>query len=203
MLFASVGVHARNAAIQAPDQQAVQISHVESVKLVVGGNEMGDIDAYRTAGVNSFHARLYTEELAHDGGMTAAKFVQVFTPAIQAYIAKGITAFEIHNEPNLTIEGVQRLLAQPATVCCVVSPDRARAAGAVRPYDPAGLSRPFARRSKRPAHRLRSRLFSRMPGCHRRRRFPMRPHLLAEPRRDGRHQRRVALPQGIPRKVPR
>ena len=37
--------------------------------------------------------------------MSATKFVQVFTPAIQAYIANGITAFEIHNEPNLTIEG--------------------------------------------------------------------------------------------------
>ena len=105
MSFASVGVHARNAATQTADKQAVQAAHVEGVKLLVGGNEMGDIDAYRTAGVNSFHARLYTAEPAHGTGMTAAKFVQVFTPAIQAYIAKGITAFEIHNEPNLTIEG--------------------------------------------------------------------------------------------------
>jgi murein DD-endopeptidase MepM/ murein hydrolase activator NlpD len=105
MSFVSVGVHARNAAIQAPDQQAVQISHVESVKLLVGGNDLSDIDAYRAAGANTFLGRLYTAEPAQGGGMTAAKFVQVFVPAIQAYVAKGITTFEIHNEPNLTIEG--------------------------------------------------------------------------------------------------
>ena len=61
MSFASVGVHARNAAIQTADQQAVQVSHVESVKLLVGGNDLSDIDAYRAAGANTFFARLYTE----------------------------------------------------------------------------------------------------------------------------------------------
>ena len=75
MSFASVGVHARYAALQAADKQAVQTAHVEAVELMVGGNDLDDIDAYRAAGVNTFHARLYTEEPPHDGGMTVAKDV--------------------------------------------------------------------------------------------------------------------------------
>ena len=63
MSFASVGVHARNAAIQTADQQAVQAARVKAVKRMVGG-----IDAYRAASVNTFHTRLYIEEPAHDGG---------------------------------------------------------------------------------------------------------------------------------------
>ena len=105
MSFALVGVHARNAPIEDADKKTVQTGRVEAAKLLVGGNDLGDIDEYRKAGVKTFHARLYTEEPAHGGGMSAAKFVQVFTPAIQEYVAKGITAFEVHNEPNLTTEG--------------------------------------------------------------------------------------------------
>lgn len=105
MSFASVGVHARNAEIEAADRQAVQAARIEAVKLLVGGNPVSDVDAYRTAGAKPYHARLYTEEPAHGAGMTAAKFVQVFAPAIQEYIARGVTAFEVHNEPNLTLEG--------------------------------------------------------------------------------------------------
>jgi len=105
MSFAAVGVHARNAAIEAADKQAIQSAHVEAVKLLVGGNQLSDIDAYRQAGVKTFHARLYTEEPAQGAGMSAIKFVQVFTPAIQGYVDKGVTSFEIHNEPNLTLEG--------------------------------------------------------------------------------------------------
>ena len=105
MSFAQAGVHARNAATQAADQQAVQAARLEAVKLLVGGNDLSDIDAYRQAGVKTFHAQLYTEEPAQDNGMSAVKFLQVFVPAIQPYIAQGITSFEVHNEPNLTIEG--------------------------------------------------------------------------------------------------
>ena len=105
MSFALVGVHARNAPIEDADKQAVKIGRAEAVKLLVGGNDLADIDEYRKAGVTTFHARLYTAEPAQDGGMSAAKFVQVFTPAIREYVAKGVTAFEVHNEPNLTTEG--------------------------------------------------------------------------------------------------
>jgi murein DD-endopeptidase MepM/ murein hydrolase activator NlpD len=105
MSFALVGVHARNAAAETADKKAIRTARIEAVKLLVGGNELSDIDAYRQAGVKIFHARLYTEEPAHDTEMSAAKFVQVFSPAMQDYIARGVTSFEIHNEPNLTIEG--------------------------------------------------------------------------------------------------
>jgi hypothetical protein len=105
MSLARVGVHARNASIGDADKQAIKSGRIEAAKLLVGGNDLSDIDEYRQAGVKTFHARLYTQEPAHEGGMSAAKFVQVFTPAIHEYLAKGISAFEVHNEPNLTTEG--------------------------------------------------------------------------------------------------
>jgi len=105
MSFALIGVHARNAAIEAADKQAIRAARVEAVKLLVGSNAPSEIDAYRQAGAQVIHARLYTEEPAHDTGMSWQKFVQVFAPAMQEYIARGVTAFEIHNEPNLTTEG--------------------------------------------------------------------------------------------------
>ncbi len=98
------GLHGRtDGALQDADFEAVRVSQVEAVKLLTWARPQ-DVDRLRTIRPDVFIlARLMTKIGAPN------QFSDFFVSEVQTqmaqFYAKGIRYFELHNEPNLTLEG--------------------------------------------------------------------------------------------------
>ena len=99
-----VGAHGRaDGRMQDPDFTACQQARVESVKLLSSAAPE-DVDRLRALNPNIFiMVRLFASFQGRN--YNADQFVTDLTYDMQQFYNKGVRYFEIHNEPNLTVEG--------------------------------------------------------------------------------------------------
>ena len=102
-----IGVHGRaNGALEEADFEPIRRAKLEAVKLLTWARSE-DIDRLRQINPGLFIlARLFTKIGAPD--QKAAFFVGEVMDGMARFYGKGIRYFEIHNEPNLLIEGWTR-----------------------------------------------------------------------------------------------
>ncbi len=99
-----VGVHGRaDGRMQDPDFTAVQQGRVEAVKLLSSAAPE-DVDRLRAINAHTFiMARLFASFYGRN--YNADQFVTDLTYDMQQFYNRGVRYFELHNEPNLTVEG--------------------------------------------------------------------------------------------------
>lgn len=102
-----VGVHGRaDGPLQYADEYAVRTAGVESVKLMSTARP-GDVDLLRAIRADMFIlVRLFAD--FRDRDVRAYEFVSWLEDDLRNFYNRGVRYFEIHNEPNLQIEGWQR-----------------------------------------------------------------------------------------------
>ncbi len=101
-----VGVHGRaDGPLQNPDYPAVQTARVEAVKLIVNAAPE-DVDRIRAINPNAFIlARLFAD-FRNGRVVQADEFARWQEHDMQRLYDKGVRYFEVHNEPNLVLEGL-------------------------------------------------------------------------------------------------
>lgn len=104
-----VGVHGKADPwpFEAPDFETVRIARVEAVKLLTPGHGVQTIQGLRALNPNVFLlARLFAKP--GDSPMGPAQFVAEVRGGLAEFLAAGVADFEIHNEPNLDVDGLFR-----------------------------------------------------------------------------------------------
>jgi len=102
-----VGLHGRaDGRMQEADFETVRLARLDAVKLLSSA-ALEDVD--RLMGYNPnmlVLVRLFAD--FSNRIVSPETFLQSALPEAQAFYAKGVRFFEIHNEPNLTVEGLGR-----------------------------------------------------------------------------------------------
>jgi hypothetical protein len=100
-----VGLHGRaDGRMQEADWQVVATARIEALKLLSMANPD---DVLRARAINPsmfIIVRLFAD--FHRRSVNSRDFVDWLMPEIAAYFQRGVRYFEVHNEPNLVIEGL-------------------------------------------------------------------------------------------------
>ncbi len=103
-----IGVHGRaDGPLGERDYQPMKTARIEALKLLSNA-PVGDIDRVRSDNPQIFlMTRLFTN--FGDTYISASEFINRVEQGARAHYQRGIRHFEIHNEPNLRIEGWQNI----------------------------------------------------------------------------------------------